>query len=61
MQDNIDRDFEYKTNTITLMDRINKDLKRLCLKTGGKYIHLDDEGMQEFNSKNERKVRKFKR
>jgi hypothetical protein len=58
--DGIDKSFEYKTNTITLMDRINKDLKKLCLKTGGKYIHLDDEGMQEF-TKNGTKIRKFKR
>jgi hypothetical protein len=60
MQDRVDLSFEYKTNTITLMDRINEDLKRLCLKTGGKYIHIDDEGLQEF-TKNESKTRKFKR
>lgn len=59
-QDSVESSFKYKTNTITLLDRINKDLKKLCLDTGGKYIHIDDEGLQEF-TRNDTKIRRFKR
>ncbi len=41
-QDSVDTNkFQYKTNTITLMDSENDGLKKLCLETKGKYVYIN--------------------
>lgn len=52
-QDSVKTDsFPWKTNALTLCDGINHELKDLCLKTGGKYIFIQDsKNIQEFENK----------
>lgn len=49
-QDSVGSDnLPWKTNALTLCDGINDQLKKLCLKTGGKYIFVEQNGnIQEF-------------
>lgn len=55
----ITQGFPYKTNAITLMEGVNKDLKNLCLQNNGKYIYISSTNISEFTRK-ESKITKFK-
>lgn len=56
LQDTIKKEFQYKTNAITLVDKQNKELKDACIKSGGIYIHIDDEYLLECRKNNTKKI-----
>ena len=46
--------FSYKTNAITIVDRENQDLKRLCVENNGKYVYASSSGIKVYDKSNTR-------
>lgn len=43
------QDFGYKTNAITMMDGVNKDLKKVCIKSEGVYVYIPPGDISKVN------------